>query len=199
MKRNMNISFLDNLEQRTFTDTVGGNAVTSGVTLISLAAGGIAILASSVLSFFISNDDTLNTTNSILLAIGIIIAISNYVSKVFPFLNSSASIGSKIGYSLFVLFFGTLGFLAGCALGALIIYLILCAIFIWLLVKVLIPMMITMFFGESSSRQSGKRSSGFRECSNCQHNMSRDSLYGFCELRGGNVSSGDSCDNWDPC
>ena len=58
MKRNMNISFLDNLEQKTFTDTVSGNAVTGGVTLISLAAGGISILASSVLSFLISNDDS---------------------------------------------------------------------------------------------------------------------------------------------
>ncbi len=39
----------------------------------------------------------------------------------------------------------------------------------------------------------------FLECSNCQHNTSRSSLNGFCELRGGNVSASDCCGSWDPC
>ncbi|MBP3849356.1 MAG: hypothetical protein J6E43_00905 [Prevotella sp.] len=195
----MNLNFLDNLESRTFGETIREDAVTTKVTFFSLIIGGAFMIICNILSLFISNQQSLDTTYQVILYGSIAIAVAVYLVNVFSVLTSNIQLGTKIGYSLFVLFFGALGYVGGMFIGFLLIYVVVLLIMLWLIAKVFFPLMMETIFGKSSTSSTRSRSSGFRECSNCQHNTSRDSLNGFCELRGGNVSAGDSCGNWDPC
>lgn len=195
----MNLNFLDNLESRTFGETIREDAVTTKVTFFSLIMGGAFMIICNILSLFISKQQSLDTTYQVLLYGSIAIAIAVYLANVSSVLTTGIQLGTKIGYALFVLFFGALGYVGGMLIGFLLIYVIVLLIMLWLIVKVFFPLMMETMFGKSATSNTKSRSSGFQECSNCQHNTSRDSLNGFCELRGGNVSASDSCGNWNPC
>lgn len=195
----MNLNFLDNLESRTFGEAIREDAVTTKVTFFSLIMGGAFMIICNILSLFISKQQSLDTTYQVLLYGSIAIAIAVYLANVSSVLTTGIQLGTKIGYALFVLFFGALGYVGGMLIGFLLIYVIVLLIMLWLIVKVFLPLMMETMFGKSVSTKTKSRSSGFRECSNCQHNASRKSLNGFCELRGDNVSASDSCGNWDPC
>ena len=195
----MNLNFLDNLESRTFGETIREDAVTTKVTFFSLIMGGAFMIICNILSLFISKQQSLDTTYQVLLYGSIAIAIAVYLANVSSVLTTGIQLGTKIGYALFVLFFGALGYVGGMLIGFLLIYVIVLLIMLWLIVKVFLPLMMETMFGKSVSTKTKSRSSGFRECSNCQHNASRESLNGFCELRGDNVSASDSYGNWDPC
>lgn len=197
----MRLNFLDSFEKQIFGGKVLENPVTGIQTILSVAIGVAATFIATIISLFIDNVDTENTIMQISIYIGGAIAFVSYLLHTQKVLFSNIKVGIKIGYGTFVLFFSALGYLLGLFLGALLMYLLMAALMIWLFIKVIIPIMMETFFGKSVSKssRSGLRSSGFRECSNCQHNTSRSSLNGFCELRGGNVSAGDSCGSWDPC
>lgn len=197
----MRLNILDSFEKQVFDGKVLENPVTGFQTIVSILIGVAATFIATIISLFIDNVDRENTVMYITIYIGGAIAFISYLIHTQGVLLSNIQIGIKIGYGAFVLFFSALGYLLGLFLGAILMYLLMAAIIIWLFIKVILPIMMETFFGKSVSKssKSGLRSSGFRECGNCQHNTSRSSLNGFCELRGGNVSASDSCGSWDPC
>lgn len=200
-KKIMRLKFLDSFEKQIFDGKVLENPVTGMQTIVSILIGVAATFIAMIISLFIDGVDTEKTVMQITVCAGGAIALVWYILHTQKVLFSNIKIGIKIGYGIFVLIFSALGFLLGLFLGAILMYLLMAAIIIWLFIKVILPIMMETFFGKSVSKssKSGLRSSGFRECSNCQHNTSRSSLNGFCELRGGNVSASDSCGSWDPC
>lgn len=197
----MRLKFLDSFEKKIFDGKVLENPVTGFQTIVSILTGVAATFIATIISLFIDNIDTENSVMHITIYLGGAIAFISYLIHTQGVLFSNIQIGIKIGYGTFVLFFSALGYLLGLFLGAILMYLLMAALVIWLFIKIILPIMMETFFGKSITKgsKSGLRSSGFRECSNCQHNTSRSSLNGFCELRGGNVSASDSCGSWDPC
>lgn len=189
----MTISFLDKLDRKLFEGKRGDFAPMAGIIagyslIISLIAGIIIVVA----QFAIDSHETVQTITSIVTLLGLVAVIGLLVSQLLPLFKSSMPTSGKVVYTLFVAVIA----IACLLLGILLIYLVVILIAIWVALKI---WLFASGANTKSSSSGSKKSSGFRQCDNCLHNRSQDSLIGFCDVKGKNVDAQDYCDNWDHC